>query len=265
MNRLLAVPLACALGLLSGCLKMKEDLVILPDGSGKLLLTLSVKEDNEMAKEKFTEEELMSEDPEKMLKEMPGIVAFLRPKLEKKNGFVTITTAAYFEDVSKVRIIGENDGGEGNKALNEFKFRKEGDGFVFEVGGDKVGEGLKEIGGNEDAPPELKKQMEAMIKEMLKDFEFTIQVKMPGAVKEVSTFQKKEGRTATFSVGEKDIAGMNDMKKISAMSTLKAVCGPSEVSADEQAAFKAELEKAKAEWAELKKEMKANFEKKPKK
>jgi hypothetical protein len=46
------------------------------------------------------------------------------------------------------------------------------------------------------------------------------------------------------------------------MNKLKAVSGPSEVSAEEQAAFKAEMEKAKAEWAELKKEMKANFEKK---
>ena len=264
MKRLLSVPLACLLGLLSGCLKMKEDLVVLPDGSGKLVLTISIKEDNEMAKDKFTEEEMMSEDPEKMLKEMPGIVAFLRPKLEKKNGYATITTVAYFEDVSKVRIIGESEGGDG-KALNEFKFRKEGDGFVFEVGGDKVGDGLKELGATDDAPPELKKQMEGMIKEMLKDFEFTVQVKLPGAVKEITTFQKKEGRTASFTVGEKDIAGVNDMKKISAMSTLKAVCGPSEVSAEEQAAFKAELEKGKAEWAELRKEMKANFDKKPKK
>lgn len=263
MKRLLAAPLACVLGLLSGCLKMKEDLVVLPDGSGKLTLTLSIREDNEMAKDKFTEEEMMSEDPEKMLKEMPGIVAFLRPKLEKKDGFATITTVAYFEDVSKVRIIGEGDSGDG-KALNEFKFRKEGDGFVFEVGGDKVGEGLKDLGANDDAPPELKKQMEAMIQEMLKGFEFTIQVKLPGAVKEVATFQKKDGRTASFTIGEKDIAGLNDMKKLTGMSSLKAVCGPSEVSAEEQAAFKAELERAKAEWAELKKEMKANFDKKPK-
>jgi hypothetical protein len=262
MKRLLAAPLACLVGLLAGCLKMKEDLTIFPDGSGRLLITMSIKEDNEMAKGKFTEEEIMSEDPEKMLKEMPGIVAFTRPKLEKKGGFATVTMTAYFEDVSKVRIIGESDGD--GKALNEFKFRKEGEGFVFEVGGDKVGEGLKELGADENAPPELKKQMEAMIKEMMKGFEFTVRVKMPGAVTSVETFQAKEGRTATFTVGEKDIAGPADMKKISGMNKLKAVCGPSQVSADEQAAFKAEMEKAKAEWAELKKEMKANFDKKPK-
>ena len=263
MKRFLAVPLACALALLSGCLKMKEDLLVMPDGSGKLVLTLAMKEDNELSKEKFSEEEMMSEDPDKMLKEMPGVVAFLRPKLEKKAGWATITMTAYFEDVSKLKIIGDSEGGDG-KALNEFKFKKEGDGFVFEVGGDKVGEGLKELGGNDDAPPELKKQMETMIKEMMKDFEFQIRVKLPGAVKSVETFQAKDGRTATFTVGEKDIAGAADMKKISGMNKLKAVSGPSEVSAAEQAAFKAELEKAKAEWAELKKEMKANFDKKPK-
>ena len=58
--------------------------------------------------------------------------------------------------------------------------------------------------------------------------------------------------------------GAADMKKIAGMNKLKAVCGPSEISPADQAAFKSEMEKAKAEWAELKKEMKANFDKKPK-
>ena len=94
---------------------------------------------------------------------------------------------------------------------------------------------------------------------------FQVNVKLPGTIKEVNTFQKKEGRTANFTISEKDLAGgAKDMKKLTAMNKLKAVCGPSEVTAAEQDAFKAELAKAKEEWAALKKEMKANFEKKPK-
>ena len=249
--------IACALG---GCLKFKQDFVLMPDGSGKMLLTIATKANPELpGGERFSLKEMMAEDPDKMEKEMPGIVALTRPKEEKKDGWTYLTFAAYFEDFNKVAL---KDGeGPDAKAVFDGKFAKQGDGFVFELFGKGAGEAAGALGG-EDAPPEAKAQMEAMLKQLLAGFELKFGVKLPGPITEVSGFTVKEGREATFVLSEKDIAKAADLKKMEAAKSMKAVCAASQISPAELAAWKNELAQAKDEWAALKKEMKANFEKK---
>ena len=190
-----------------------------------------------------------------MNKGMPGVVAVTRPKEEKKDGWTYITFSAYFDDVNK---MAEKVKEEGAPTMLDAKFSKQGDGFVFELFGKGAGDAAKQLGGD-DAPPEAKAQIEAMLKEMLAGFEMKFGVKLPGAVTEVSGFTVKEGREASFSISEKDLAKADDMKKLENAKNMKAVCGPSQISAADQAAWKDEVAKAKAEWEVLKKEMKANF------
>jgi hypothetical protein len=255
------VPVVMLLGFtLGGCLKLKQEFVVMPDASGKLVLTIATKANPaEPGGKGLSADDMMSEDPDKMGKEMPGIVAMTRPKEEKKDGWTYITFAAYFDDINKVAL----KQGEGDDASTMFdaKFTKQGDGFAFELFGKGAGEAANQFN-NEDSPPELKAQMEAMIKQMLAGFELTFAVKMPGAVTEVAGFQTKDGRSAAFTVGEKDIQKPADMKKLETAKSMKAVCGASQVSGADMEAWKAEVAKAKAEWDGLKKEMKANYEKK---
>ena len=261
MKRLLpaVLAIACALG---GCLKFKQEFVLMPDGSGKMLLTIATKPNPAAPGGEgggITLEEMMSEDPDKMGKDMPGIVAMTRPKEEKKDGWTYLTFSAYFDDFNKVAI----KQGEGAEAETMFdgKFSKQGDGFVFELFGKGAGDAAGQLGGD-DAPPEAKAQLEAMLKQMLAGFEMKFGVKLPGAVKEISGFTVKEGREASFVLAEKDLAKPGDMKKMEAVKSMKAVSGASQVSEAELAAWKTEVAKAKEDWVALKKEMKANHEKK---
>lgn len=259
MLRLLA-PALLVCPLLAGCLKFKEEVQVMPDGSGRIVLSVSSKETGE--ENKMSMGELMSEDPDKMDKTLPGIVAMSRPVEEKKDGWTKVTVEFFFEDLNKVKLVNEDDG----KVMQEFSFRREGAGHVVEFKSGAADELGADLGGNDaELPPEAKKQMEEMVKQMLAGFELRIGVLMPGAVTEAGAFKEKEGRRAAFSIGEKDIAGFGDFKKFEAVKSVKVVSGASDVPADEQAAFKAAFEKAKAEWPQLKKEMKANFEKKQKK
>jgi hypothetical protein len=259
MKRFLPLMLVAA-GSLGGCLKLKQEFVVMPDASGKLVLTIGVKANPGDPEGKgMSAADMMSEDPDKMAKEMPGVVALTRPTEEKKDGWTIITLSAYFDDLNKFAL--KEGEGDGAKTMFDAKFSKQGDGFVFELFGKGAGDAAGQFGG-EDSSPELKAQMEAMLKQMLAGFEMKFAAKMPGAVTEVTGFQTKEGRTAAFVLAEKDLQKAGDMKKLEAAKSMKAVCGASQISDAEVAAWKAELGKAKEDWVALRKEMKANFEKK---
>src|SRR5437868_10236292 len=96
---------------------------------------------------------------------------------------------------------------------------------------------------------------------MFAGFDFRQDVRMPGKVTAVEGFQSRAERVATYQVGEKDLQKPADQKKINEVSTFKVSCARSEVTDAEAAEFRKELEKAKADWAGLRKEMKKNAEK----
>jgi hypothetical protein len=72
----------------------------------------------------------------------------------------------------------------------------------------------------------------------------------------VEGFQSRAERTATYHVGEKDLQKASDQKKINEVAKFKASCARSEATDADIAAFRKELEKAKADWVEIRKEMK---------
>lgn len=251
MKKLLA-----ALVLLSGCMKVREEFVILPDGSGRFTLHLAIKTRGEAAK--FTEQEMLSGDPEEIEDKVRGIVALTRPTLEEKDGVTHLRMTAYFDDINAVKFMDEGEGGKA-KPKQEFAFRREGETFVLEVKGNLLSDEAPERGG---ADPELAKQRDEFFKSMFAGFEFRQEMRLPGPVTTVEGFQSREGRVASYVVGEKDLQKAADQKKINAVTRFKAATAKSEVSDAEAAGFRKELEKAKADWVELRKEMKRNAERK---
>jgi len=253
MKRLAPLSLLLAF---SGCMHVREEIVVMPDGSGRLTLRFIIQNKGEAAK--FTEDELMSADPDEVLDKIRGLVALTRPTVEQKEGAVHLQMTAYFDDLNAVKFM---DDGEGDKAKakQEFAFRKEGETFIVELKGNLLADDVPERA-NKD--PEVEKQREEFFKAMFAGFDFRQDVTMPGKVILVEGFQSKAERTATYQIGEKDLQKPADQKKINELSKFKVSCARSQVTDAEAADFRKEIEKAKAGWAELRKEMKQKAEKK---
>ena len=254
MKRLLAALLI--LPAFSGCMKVREEFVVMPDGSGKITLVFSIEQKGEAAK--FTEDELMSGDPDEIESKVRGIVAMTRPTAEKKDGVVRLKMGAYFEDINALKFM---DDGEGDKAKpkQEFSFRREGETFTLEVKGNLLADEAPDRAGND---PEVVRQRDEFFKALFVGFEFRQDVRMPGRVTVIDGYQSKDDRLASYVIGEKDLQKAADQKKINAVSKFKVSCAKSEVTDAEAADFRQELEKAKKDWVELRKEMKKRAEKK---
>jgi len=241
---------------LTGCMKVREELLVMPDGSGRISLTFSVATKGEAGK--FTEAELMAGDPDEIQDKVRGLVAMTRPTLTEKEGVVQIRMTGYFDDINALKFM---DDGEGAKAKpkQDFVFHRDGEGYALELRGNLLADDSPDRGGDD---PELAKAREDMIKVMFAGFEFRQDVTLPGTVLGVEGFGFKEGRVATYAVGEKDLQKTADLAKLNRLNRFKASCGKSEVTDSEAADFRRELERAKAGWDELRKELKKKAEKK---
>jgi len=248
MKRLLIA--ALILPAFAGCMKVREEFVVMPDGSGRLTLIFTIEQKGEAGK--FTEDELMAGDPDEIESKVRGLVALTRPTSEKKDGVVRLRMGAYFDDINALKFMDE---GEGDKAKpkQEFSFRREGETFTLEVKGNLMSDESPDRGAGD---PELAKQRDEFFKAMFVGFEFRQDVKMPGRVTVIEGYQSKDDRLASFVIGEKDLQKAADQKKINAVSKFKVSCAKSEITEAETADFRKELEKAKKDWVELRKEMK---------
>ena len=247
-----------------GCVRYQEELLIMPDGSGKMTLTVGFSLEildklKDMGMDPEEAEEQMDFDEEDM-EGFEGIVALTKPKAEKKDKWQSWTVTAYFEDVSKVKLYEKKE--DEKKLKASFAFRKEGEGFVLEID-DRLMEN-DETEKMDDMPAEGQEAAWPMIKEFLKGFEVSRGVRMPGTVTKVEGFAKKEGRGAVNKIDEESLKSMEDMAKAVKSAKRKVVCGKSELSEGDVAAFKKELSDAKAAWPKIKEEMKADAAKKKK-
>ena len=258
------------LGLASGCMQFQEEWIILPDGSGKMVIRVAVDLETLRKSEKFgvnpkdLEKQLSFSDLAFDKAELGnGFVAMAKPRIEKKDGWRIMTITAYYEDINKVTF-----GRAGDSSKIKFSFKKEGEGYLLEVDenlfSDAKLDGLDKV---EDVPEEQAEAAWEMVKDFTVGFELARSVKMPGAVTSVDGYASKTGRIAINKLTESDLQGLKDIAKagkIAKPGKRKVVCGKSEVSEADLAAFKEELEDAKAAWPKIQAELKAEAEKKKK-
>jgi len=242
---------ALAVSTLAGCMKVKHDLVVMPDGSGKMVLTLTMKMKGEA--QQVTEAELSVMDPDEVMQKVHGLVALQRPTSGKKYGVITMQMVAYFDDINALKFM---DDGEGEKAKvkQQYGFRREGETFVLDTKGNLLAEEGPERKVLDDADGE--KLKENFFKAMFVGFEFTQVVTLPGKVSATEGYGSKADRTASWQISERDLQKPSDQRKINELQSFKAVSLRSEVTDAEAAAFRQELEKAKAGWPALREEMK---------
>lgn len=238
---------------IAGCFKSDQTITVYPDGSGKIqakatvlgMMAQMIKmgggpggpgggPDGEKA------------DPFDILKQNTGDkVYWTNLKAEDgPAGEYILSGVGYFEDMNQIVTK------EGEKNMS---FKKEGDGYVFEMKGqfDELSKGMP--GG--DAPeggkmsPEQEqqqKQMLEMMKGMMAGFDMKMRVVMPGTVKSAIGLKAGEGREASFALGEKEILAIMD-KKQEPPKEMRVVSGPADDKALEAeiATFKKELADAK--------------------
>jgi hypothetical protein len=201
-------------------------------------------------------------DLEGLEKNMEGFVAFTKPVSEEgENGWKYVNYTAYFDDINKVKMF--SNGRRGRTEKGHFAFEKKGDGFVLS-GVDKMGAGGAGAEAGGAIPPDHQEMAKLFMEKLVKDLSVEITVKMPGNVTEIEGFKTKDGREASLTITKDDLKDMKDLQKLSETRDLKVVCGPSTASEKEVAAFKAELEKAKADWETMKAEAKAKAKEKEK-
>ena len=154
MRRLLLAPLLLLLTCFSGCLKVREELTVMPDGSGRIVLTFTIAAKGEAAK--FTEEELMAADPDEIQEKIKGLVALAKPVAEQKDGAVRLRMVAYFDDLNAVKFMDEGEGDKAKpKPKQEYSFRREGETFVLEITGNLLADEAPDRGKSD---PDLVRQ-----------------------------------------------------------------------------------------------------------
>src|SRR5881396_3112560 len=99
---------ACAAAALAGCIKLRQRTAVMPDGSGKLTMTVGFsKAITSMAKSMGGKEGAAKDpfaDMNTIPKEQQGFVAFTKPEKSEKEGFTFFTFTGYFEDINKVQM-----------------------------------------------------------------------------------------------------------------------------------------------------------------
>ena len=273
------VLLAVSAVLLTGCIKSKQVTTIMPDGSGKMVFRIGF---NAKAIEQFTggmgggmgggdTGGLEVTDPtdvklEDLGENFEGFVAFTMPVEEVgSDGWKYTSFTGYFEDINKVRLFNdaapetvEGEEAPERKAVGSFTFTQTDDGgYLLTSKNMLTPGGAGDLG--DQAPPDGAEEMEGMsemimgmIKPMLKGMELVVAFNMPGEVKEMTGLTEKSGRDATFKFSGDDVMKPTDLDKMKEEQTFKVVCGPSQVTSEQIASFKAELLEAKMKWEEMK-------------
>jgi hypothetical protein len=239
--------------LLLGCIRMKQQVRLLPDGSGKLTFTVSLREEDDA--DPF--EGLV--DPDELEQTFLGIVAWIDPVREEKDGWHTITMSGYFEDIGKVQVVETT---RDNEKMFGFRLTRDENGSTL-VLTEKLHTELERATGINRPEPEgdFEKQMAKQLKEMLKEaiqgMRFELAVSAPGPIEEAEGLFEKDGRTAKLRIEEDLITGGVDGKE-EAVKKLKTLTGKYRITwkkedlpAEEIEAFKKESAAAKEAWPAL--------------
>jgi hypothetical protein len=228
----------------AGCIKAKQNIVFMPDGSGRMDMTLGYSKAmfdqmNQGQQQKDPTDINISE----MADQSQGIVAFTRPVREEKDGWVMVRFSAYFDDINDVKM-NKNDA----EDSPVYTFREDGTGHRVEVTKGMTTNMISEMG--EEEVPAEQRQMMLM---MFAGFELTESFTMPGTVADATGLPKVDGRTASVTVVDRDLVDRAKLTELGADPRV-VVSEASTLSAGELAAFRAEMAQAKAEWAAIKAE-----------
>jgi hypothetical protein len=287
--RLLGFLAVASFTALPGCVQFEQTTLLMPDGSGKLVMKVGFKKSMlEMIKQfggqdgqKVPDPFEQVTDPTKLKDNGEGFAAWGEPKKEEDGDWLRMTVIGYFEDINKVKLYNEQDqGGEKKKTLSfAAKYERKGEGGRLTMSnemGDEFKKMSKDLpGADGNGNEELAKAMLEAMKPMLEGMKVTIAMTVPGPIESAGGLPEMKDRTASFSIdGNMMIALIKDPKGPEAkkMEALGEAAKKGEaitwskttVSPDDVAAFQKEMAQAKESWAKRLKEAESKKKDQPK-
>lgn len=258
------------LGGIVGCIQVRQEVDLCPDGSGRMYVRTSGELPKIFQEPGGSDQSLY----EQVGTRSNGFVAYTDAKFTQHGDRRTTEFVGWFDDLNDVRFgpdEGESQGGDGEGFELGFAWKPAGDLYVLEVDAGIVREladqaiefdqRAKELDDIvREAPPERREQAEAMAetsrkmfesvwKSTIAKFEFELVIRLPGRIREVSGFEKVDARTVRIHVDEEQMSDLARMRELQA-AEFSVQCDDSVLSELDLKAFAKRLEEAKAEWAE---------------
>lgn len=220
----------------TGCIKFKQVITLMPDGSGKIEMRYGVSNKLAQLSNESGEDPFKEVNPSAMKDKSKGIVAFTKGQRSEVDGFTYLSYTAYFRDINQLRI---DCLGEGKPAT--YRYRAVGEGADFSL---SHGTTLSMIARHEPTPePERDAVREAMGGLMLSEH-----FVLPGPIAPAKGLAV-QGNTARLDLSLDNI--LQETGPIKSMQDIRTLTLRIEkVQADDAAslAFKQELEAAVKAW-----------------
>lgn len=228
---------------LTGCVKFKQVMTLMPDGSGKIELTIGLSEQIVQMAKQQGENPFDELDPKQLSEDSKGFVAFTKPVEKKVEGYTYLTFSAYFTDINQVELGSPDD----EEAPAKFAYVRDGKTATLTIQDSMI---LSAIKDHEPISPEEKQFAAAMTAGML----FTEAYALPGTFEAIKGVNSADNVATIEMTQEHMLDGTGPIKELKGLE--KLVFKITEVKEDAAAAkaFKAEMDAAIAEWEQIKKQ-----------
>ncbi len=220
----------------TGCIKFQQVLTLMPDGSGKVEMTVGM---SEMMIAMSGEDPFADFTIETVSQDTQGIVAFSEPEVYEADGYKFATVTAYFEDINEVSL-------ESMESDIDFEYTPEGDGFKLVVNPSPIRSMAQQMVQQLD-PAQLE---DPQAQQMLEGFEFSEAYRLPGAISEASGLEA-DGQTLSLQITGEHILNNSVPANYGESAQIEITFGPSTLANEEIVAFQAELEDAKETYEQL--------------
>lgn len=226
--------LALVLVGVGGCVKYKQIVTVMPDGSGKVQYIAGF--NRQLAEE--GEDPLAEFTAEGLGERSEGIVGYSEPIRYEEAGWSYLAITGYFTDINQVAIAGPDNGGEPVR----FEYRNNGDaGSTLTIRGGVV---LSIAGDFEPIAPEDRGELE---NELMAGFLVIERFVLPGEVKPVEGVRGVEDQPQAVEFWI-DVPALIDtegaLSKLKEKDGIVLEVGPSGVTAEQVEAFKKEMAEA---------------------
>lgn len=231
---------------LTGCVKFKQTMTLMPDGSGKFDLVIGLSEQLVQMAKQQGENPFDEMDPKNLDEDSTGIVAFTKPTQKKEGGYTYLSFSAYFKDINEVELGGPEEGEE----AATFTYTRDGESATLTAEDTMV---LSAVKNHEPVSAEEKQFAAAMMAGML----FSEAYVLPGGFEDIKGV-KAEGSTATIEMTQDHMLdGTGPIKELKGVEKLVFKISGIKEDGDAMKAFKAEMEAAIKEWEAIKAEAEA--------
>ena len=240
------IALVLSLSVAGGCLKIKQVVTVMPDGSGKIDLTFGISEELAELTQDTDHKPFADLTLEKMAGEdLPeGVVAITLPFHREENGYQYIHFTVYFENIAEVQ------GHEGDLAevFAGYSFESGDQGCTLTIEQGMILGMLSEY--EQPDPDELQ-----FMGPIFGGMELAEQYILPGAAKPVDGVAMTDNTAEIVITGENMIHRDGPIEALANTDTITLVVPEITITQAQADAFAAEMVEAIAAWEILKQEM----------